>query len=374
MEFAGAWLLYHAEFDGRTPLQWFLDDPAVSLTDDERHWLEEEQAAWIGVWEVVEITPGVSLRLVDQLTGAERTVRDIGLSRTLRLRDALMARVVNHHYGCELTGFYTKSLPPAEAARVIEEMRRKLRRRREIPVARLRPEKIVYHLITTWEDVLLEAEARAAQPIEIQNTDGDEILWTVDHFDCDPEDRERMVQLLSSLPDIKREAQGDRRFSLVRAESDRPDETRFTVLGTFAFTPGDLVVETNSLLRANAVRRRLEEVTEGMLHHRLREHPATGAGIEQFGLPGGTPPGMTRAVLQESLDRYYSEWMDQPVPMLDDLTPRQASKTADGRRRLETLLKDFEHRQAAWPEGFMGPDVDKLRRELGMEELRGRDG
>lgn len=55
------------------------------------------------------------------------------------------------------------------------------------------------------------------------------------------------------------------------------------------------------------------------------------------------------------------------LPALGGLTPREAAKTPGGRRKLETLLKDFENgedrkRRA----GEYAYDIAKLRAELGM--------
>ena len=66
-----------------------------------------------------------------------------------------------------------------------------------------------------------------------------------------------------------------------------------------------------------------------------------------------------------------SRWLSEPVPALGGITPIEASKTPQGRKRLKELLEEFENRNARVPAGQQGMvvmDVDELRKRLGMEE------
>jgi len=61
---------------------------------------------------------------------------------------------------------------------------------------------------------------------------------------------------------------------------------------------------------------------------------------------------------------HWRTWPDVPLPALHGQTPRQAATTPEGRERLEVLLLDFAARDDM--PGSMGPDIDALRRELGI--------
>jgi hypothetical protein len=70
-------------------------------------------------------------------------------------------------------------------------------------------------------------------------------------------------------------------------------------------------------------------------------------------------------------EKHYANWIDEPIPMLDGATPREAMNSAAGRRKLDLLLRDMEYReQDADPrERF---DIGSLRRKLGLsDEKRG---
>ena len=78
----------------------------------------------------------------------------------------------------------------------------------------------------------------------------------------------------------------------------------------------------------------------------------------------GTPEG--RAFVEELNRRHWQAWLDDKVPALGNVTPRQAATTPLGRERLEALLSEFAWRQDASPGNLMRVDVDWIRRQLGL--------
>jgi len=63
---------------------------------------------------------------------------------------------------------------------------------------------------------------------------------------------------------------------------------------------------------------------------------------------------------------YWSAWFDKSIPMLDNQTPREAVKTKEGRERLEALLLYYENRQEDMPKNLMRPNLNELRKTLGL--------
>jgi hypothetical protein len=69
-------------------------------------------------------------------------------------------------------------------------------------------------------------------------------------------------------------------------------------------------------------------------------------------------PRKLKAKLErELLDRHYREWLDVPVPALDNVTPRQAARDPKLRARLIDLLKGLENHSARGA-GASGPAYD----------------
>ena len=66
------------------------------------------------------------------------------------------------------------------------------------------------------------------------------------------------------------------------------------------------------------------------------------------------------------MERHWEAWLDQPIGLLLDETPRQAARTPKGRERLEALLMDIEYRNEHLSQPELRADVSALRRKLGL--------
>jgi|GEM_PF-1773613 len=66
------------------------------------------------------------------------------------------------------------------------------------------------------------------------------------------------------------------------------------------------------------------------------------------------------------VERHWKKWFDEIVPALNNQTPRQAVKTKAGRERLEGLFLLYEEMSGRSDDNIFKPDVDYLRKELGM--------
>src|SRR5262249_20178949 len=81
----------------------------------------------------------------------------------------------------------------------------------------------------------------------------------------------------------------------------------------------------------------------------------------------GIPPELQARLSAELLEQHYRKWVDTPVPMLHDLTPRQAAQLKGVRPRLVALLKDMESRaERDGREGRPGYDPGWMWAELGL--------
>jgi hypothetical protein len=81
------------------------------------------------------------------------------------------------------------------------------------------------------------------------------------------------------------------------------------------------------------------------------------------------PPEVLAAVSKMASER-KAKWFDEPIPMLDNKTPRQAAKTAGGRAKLENLIELYAHNSSSLGSidlhRLMNPSEDEIRRELGL--------
>lgn len=146
------WALFGFEVGGRTVLDWYLREEAWRLSTAERELAAAEQAAWLSIWEVVAVEPGESLSLRDALTGEERRIRESYNARPDVQSHYLLGRIVDHDDEARVGGVHPHALPPVLAEKVVEKTRRYVRRRRDVPVERMRDGKVGRYMIRRWEE------------------------------------------------------------------------------------------------------------------------------------------------------------------------------------------------------------------------------
>ena len=84
--------------------------------------------------------------------------------------------------------------------------------------------------------------------------------------------------------------------------------------------------------------------------------------------------------LEQFRQQHLEKWLTEPIPMLNNLSPTAASKTKDGRARLEQLLDFYEKSSKAQANlgGMMmmnvNPDREWVYSKLGIGPSRGSSG
>jgi hypothetical protein len=142
------------------------------------------------------------------------------------------------------------------------------------------------------------------------------------------------------------------------------------ILAVLTLTPERLTVETMSRRRRRTCQRRLE----GLLGERIElvgmetkpiEEVVRESPVRSELEPMDVPP----EVIAELEDRMIRQWLDESIPALGGLTPREAMETPEGRQQLEALFEYIAGRQAEqeMPPGVFSPDYRKAKRMLGLE-------
>lgn len=140
------------------------------------------------------------------------------------------------------------------------------------------------------------------------------------------------------------------------------------ILATLTLTPTTLKVETISRRRRRACRRRLHQ----LLGNRIQLQDMESERAEGAGRKPGTGPEplqLPSEAIAELEERMIRQWLDESIPALGGLTPRQAAKTAEGRKRLDDLFDYMARDQAerTLPPGVFSPDYGKAKKMLGLE-------
>jgi hypothetical protein len=387
LQLSAPWSVYHYRVQGQTILDHYVDRHGRELSRPKRQWIAAQKESWLSTWEVIDVEVGASLTLRDLLSHEERRVREVTASETLVVRDALLGRIVDHEGESLLCGVHPNPLPPLEAAEVVRRARGRLRRKRAVPVERLREEAFGRYLIKRWEEAVEALDDRLATPPEIHNTDGDPLLLTTDHFGFAPDARAEILAQLDAMENVDaegREEHSDAEYIFLEPGNRIHTSWQTTVVGRASLSGEALRIETNSVERADALRARIEAACADLIRHRAREHmdPTSTAITDDHLITAddaddadasdsrstagsASPPEMAQIVL-DFKRRHYADWPDQSLPALDGLSPREALATAQGRNAVDVLLKDMEnHEQRS--SGSDGFDFGELRRELGLE-------
>ena len=83
--------------------------------------------------------------------------------------------------------------------------------------------------------------------------------------------------------------------------------------------------------------------------------------------PAEPIPPETLELIRQMQSEHYRRWLDNEIPALGGLSPREAAKRkGEPRRKLKVLLAENEHAEAGQPAEARF-DVSALRRELGLE-------
>jgi hypothetical protein len=359
--------------DGRTALDLYLEERGGGLDAEGRALVEAQRTACFSYHEVVSAEPGRSIVLRDLLAGGERTVEEKSASRTVRPRDVLLTRVVDLGDRSILAGCHLRSLPPREGDEARRRLRSALRvRAAKVPMAKLREATADGTLFRIWQELVDAGDARP--PPRLQNTDGEDFILTVDRFDVAAGKAAEVVAGLLDLPDAQRdegEDDGAVTVSFVR-EGNAKGVLPTTLIGRAVVEGGLLRLETNSRERADRLRALIGERLGALVSFRIREHADPVAHLAEGAERGVRPapsepmPAEVLEVVKRMQAEHYQRWLDDEIPALGGLTPRQAAKRKGApRKSLELLLAEIEHAEAGQPEQQRF-DVSVLRRELGV--------
>ncbi|HET89638.1 MAG TPA: DUF2384 domain-containing protein [Chloroflexi bacterium] len=200
--------------------------------------------------------------------------------------------------------------------------------------------------------VLTSARYRHAAQQEIRST-----LQAADDFGLDD--------------DLASESDGPFHFPWYETRPDAPPTFApigRRILAQLTLTPTALRVKAPSRRRLTDCRRRLEQLLGDRIElveiktedQALRDEPAPEP-AEPF-----IPPPELVAELEEKMLR---QWIDESIPALDGLTPREAVQTAEGREKVLALIDHIGRMQSRGPKrpGMFSPDYRKVIKMLGLE-------
>ncbi len=366
--------------------------------------------SFMSLYEVSDVRPGESFKAFDLIRGGDPVrVYEHSASKTLKQWDRVAVRIVEIRGRSMISGgilpFETAlseevmagfrdlaesapmaveemfedlgEMPPAEE---IEELAFEVAMRTATPI-----------FTGTWLDYHL-ARVQAPELPTLLNADGEEIEFIQLHYRLKKGITQRQVRAaLDGSPELE-PASAKFWNWLSPAEVTVPVRSQksgarvmistmedgSTVLGTLELKGRGLEVQVNSKGRAERAKAMLNLLLEGlatpplMARQTLEQTMAAHRENTTTREPSGLSLEEEREIIHQLLDRQYRAILDQPVPMLDDKTPRESARSKKGREKVVARLKYLENRSAKGGEGdpMATYDFSWVWKELGIAEFR----
>ena len=357
-----------------------------TLSPVETRFLRAASEAPLSFAAVTAVDCGRWIDLKDILTGDVHRVLDRNASSTLEPGCIIVARVVPDEDLAILSGLGPITLLPHDHNRIIDFREQFLKPRGGLDRAALKSRALDVVLVYRQ---LVEQVLNPAPP-ELRNTDGDRFEATTLEFELrcgvrEAFDRLATLSVVRSRDELLEDASRNAAGELTEVEIDwgkkgnrQHHDWDNTTLGQITLSSGAIRVSVNSAKRAKKIRGLVEKrLGRDVLYLRQTIEsaealldPARRDAIETRDDDAGdafaaTPEG--RAYLAEMNRRHWEAWLDDRVPALGNITPRQAARTPLGRERIEALLTEFAWRQDASPHTQIRVDTAWIRRQLGLE-------
>lgn len=371
-----------------------------------RRYLEMLRDSALSVYELAAVAPGQYCDIVDLLGGGEavRVYEQLG-TRNLVKWDRIAARVLrqgNRHVFSggilplsfdivrELSGRLDRARNRTKDE--LEEIagRKVTAALRDVQMTNLTREMLPPYVTQLW---LADTLTRLAAPFPgLMNDEGEEIVFCETRIPVSDHDRDAIADRLDSSPDWDRTGDNELFWNWLVPQDAQPVAGHGTGLrlesrvvgvgrtcGTLELQSRAIILQTNSVGRSDRAKQRLRE----LLDERIGTPLTTLKTVQQvmqererhpMDAPGSNvlDPKLAARLERQILDDHYRKTLDEPIPMLGNLSPRRCAKTAEGRIKLIEWLKQLENnalRQSAQA-GTAPYDSAWIWKELGVSDRR----
>ncbi|GCE91345.1 hypothetical protein MSKU15_2946 [Komagataeibacter diospyri] len=403
-----AMTLWGCAFEDFLGQDWDNDRNIVDVYLKRRGWKEGPRnsaymralrASVMSLYEVSDIRPGQSFMARDLLRGGEPVLVHEGTAtRTLRQWDRIAARLVPSDGKTILAGGLlacSRSACEDLAANLYRTLRKR-RGKTEFPKVDTETLRELAPMFTlTWLFRTLEDMARQMDGPALFNGDGEDLVF---HEVCFPlakgVTQKRVADALEGVVALRPESRSFWNW-LKEPGSDpvplsgRDENGRFLrtemddgaiVLGTVELRGRQLRLQVNSEKRAERGRTMLQAVLGTLVGAPLTQIMTPVQAMEEREYGGRAaspdlqiPPEEEARIIGQMLERHYRQVLDEPVPALGNVTPREAARTVSGRKKVAAWLKDIENTTARARKNDgagVAYDFGWMWHELGITMLR----
>jgi len=364
-----------------------------------RRYLQQLRDSVLSLYEVVDVSPGHHCDVRDLMRVGEtiRVHERMGTQNLVKW-DRIATRVLKKNDRHVFSGGI---LPfPQESAQSLLKVLTKSRKQFKKELSRVAGKEAVAKVLSSenldelflrdacpaftsiWLTHILE---RLHAPLpEMVNRDGETLVFTESRFPFLVEQLEEIAERMDAAPEWERDNPDEHAWIWLPepyVTGNKPkrgmaietfQDGQRPINGSLELKPGVLKLTTNSMERAKHGQDVLEALLPGLIGPALsklqtpEQLMAEKKPVQQT-VADEIDPEVATEIMRDYLDRHYRQCLDEPIPMLDDKTPRQCVKSKKGREN-EWLkyLENNELRRAA-SQGQEPYDSRWLWEELGLE-------
>ncbi len=334
-------------------------------------------------FEIIQCRKGEGYQLKDLITLEEYNVIEKMGSESTEKSDLLFGKLVTIEGITMLEACSPFSIPPSMKLPILE--LRKLIKTAHPTIEKSTLKKYDFEFLDLYHffhDSILNPEAP-----KICNTDGDDmipqkLIYQVESLD-DVFEKIHHLDIVSTREELFKEAilESDGKLkelnlSWYKKGNKKHKSWDNTVLGHIELKESKMIISVNSNERTEKIKKLMHKLlgTKAIYKNSVIEDLTSviegkvGSSqqnlIEQEDLMNDPE---VQEKIKEMMRSHWSNWVNEEVPALDGKTPKQASRSKDGRELLDGLLTDFERSTITRPQ----PGVDletfrKIREDLGI--------
>ena len=348
--------------DRRTFIEHFLTSRRAALDAAERAFLEQAQKTFVSLYLVLDVRLEEGLTLHDLLLDRTVDVRERSATRSLVKWDIFAARLMERDGSLIIVGgvipFRAQDREP-----LVSRLKRAFTRyRRDHPEATL--EEFLKEN-AAWFNHRMQ-EILQTPPPHLITPERDPVVFCKSHYRVT--DKAAVVNALREAPEFDEDEDGD------FAWHEDLGGGRLRSLAKIEWTEEGLTVSCMSEERLARARTLLERAAGQWLVHRGDTLQDPWKALELAGElppdPNPLPRELEEPAYLKYKEEHYRLWPDSALPYLDGKTPRQAVRTAGGRRRVADLIRMLENGEERnrREKGF-GYDVSWMWTELRLDPL-----
>lgn len=338
----------------------------------------------VRLYEVIAVEPGVSMVLRNLLGESEPiTVREKSATQSLKKWAKIAGRVVKQQDHNVISGALL-AFPP-DAVELLHDslwQALKLRKNQRVNLTADQLHEIAPLFTNAWLFTSL-SRAMDPEPPQITNSDGDDLMFHDLRFAFDTGVLQRDVAArLNTVADLVSEGQrfwswmaGSRKTRARKEAGLVLDQSMQggTIFGSLEMKGKALFLSVNSAERAEKGEALIMKAAGDLLRPPLTTIRTVAQMMEEdrperdVQAEDEIPPEIARQIIHDHMDSHYRETLDKPLPTLGGKTPRQAVRSAAGRKKVVEWLKLLENRSAGRQDTPMAEyDFGWMWEELGV--------